>query len=726
MTVAVGIFINQVHPTDFDRTGLAWLIAALLCAGAAGALTHWVAPAPPTAPVPQLWPSVITRDGSSRLVGELSARDLGAHACRFAADAQNLYLERDVDSEVAAALADADQWLVIVSGPRLAGATRTLAHAAKRLLADHAAVAFLDDPAVSLQAMVEAAGTYTRHGRKVVLWLDALTPDRYTELALLNPAELPEGLRLLATLDAALLDDARIPHTVRDHIASHTALADLGALTGHERDRFRAEDAYTDLHPILDEGGDLLLGRLLVSWDQVRTTLTRGTGEEATDRVALLCAVTDWARIDPPRRLSRTILPHLYRAYRNALTSRPPGSNFSQYRYKQALAWVTTPTRDRPLLVDERTDGSGTYYTPHPLLTAIADQEGESVAWPVADQMWTYADTFFDGAQRRDLGYTALRLGAHTAADRLLGHGDADVDPYAMNGLATWFKNNDHPATARKWYTRAADTGHPDQAPSAMYSLGNLESDLRRVQEARTWFTRAIDTNHPDAAPKAMGNLGKLEDEQGRVQEARTWFTRAIVTGHPDAAPKAMFNLGVLEAVQGRVQEARTWYTCAIVTGHPDAAPSAMYSLGNLEKRQGRVQEARTWFTRAIDTNHPDAAPKAMGNLGVLEAVQGRVQEARTWFTRAIVTNHPDYAPEASQRLRRLDEKEQERHSADHYTKYGWEAYADPELMRRPGSRPHDKSADNTTGRVDAEEPVDDAASNSEDEDPLSSPDVTD
>ena len=241
LTVAVGISINQVHPTNFDRSSLLWLIAALLVAGAVGAVAHWAAPAPQQVPTPRLWPSVATRDGRPRTLGDLSPRDLGAHPSRFAADAESPYLDRDADHEVAEAVADPDQRLVIVSGPRLAGATRTLAHAARRLLADHTAAAFLDDPAVSLRAMVEAASTHTRDRPGVVLWLDALAADRYTELARLDPATLPEGLRILATLDAAHLSGHRIPATLRDHVRAHAVIVDLPALTDAERDRIRAQ-----------------------------------------------------------------------------------------------------------------------------------------------------------------------------------------------------------------------------------------------------------------------------------------------------------------------------------------------------------------------------------------------------------------------------------------------------------------------------------------------------
>ena len=60
--------------------------------------------------------------------------------------------------------------------------------------------------------------------------------------------------------------------------------------------------------PLLDQKEDLFLGRVMVAWEPLRAALTRGGSEQATDRVALLRAVTDWYRVHMPRLLSADIL----------------------------------------------------------------------------------------------------------------------------------------------------------------------------------------------------------------------------------------------------------------------------------------------------------------------------------------------------------------------------------------------------------------------------------
>src|SRR6202035_5506298 len=99
--------------------------------------------------------------------------------------------------------------------------------------------------------------------------------------------------------------------------------------------------------------------------------------------------------------------------------------------------------------------------------SVLADDPGESVAWQVFDPLWSYADRFIDGDQRRDIGYTALRRGARSAAARLLSHPGTAVDPAAYIQLAGLFYQNAEWADARHWWQQAAATGQDDMAPEA-------------------------------------------------------------------------------------------------------------------------------------------------------------------------------------------------------------------------------------------------------------------
>ena len=76
-----------------------------------------------------------------------------------------------------------------------------------------------------------------------------------------------------------------------------------------------------------------------------------------------------------------------------------------------------------------------------------------------------------------------------------------------------------------------------------------------------------------------------------------------------------------------------------------------------------------------------------MFNLGVLELEQGNPEAARRRWSKATATGHPEAAARARQELRELDRREEERRRADHFGRYGWQAYADPQLMKSDGRR---------------------------------------
>ena len=724
--VAVAVAVTQV--ISGGRWDWRWLAAALLLAIVAGVLDQQLGRrTDDTRPQPALWPALRDSDGKPRPLGDVTLRDLGVHPSRFGADGDCPYIPRAADALLGEALADPDQRAIIVQGPRLAGTTRTLARAARLHLPGHRAAAFTDDPQIPLTDMITQAGRWAAasDGAGAVLWLDAITPARLTSLARALAGELPDRLRILATLDTAELDGSRIPEQAVALLDEHAARVTLTTITRQERDTLRGHDTYAALRPVIDHADDLFLGRLMITWEPLRQALTLGGSEQGTDRVALLRAVTDWYRAHLPRLLSDDVLGYLYRACRHDLTEAAAGDPVSAAGYADALRWATAaPTVGRPRLIDLQAVPGGHRYTPHPLLAVLADDPAEDVAWPVADALWDYADRYFDGDQRRDIGYTALARHAWTAAGRLLDHDGTTIDPAALHHLARHYHQADNPqrsrhwyqqaissghpdhasaamvglglleeeqgdaGQARHWYQQAVSSGHPDAASKAMVNLGNLEDEQGDAGQARHWYQQAIGSGHPDHAPAAMVNLGVLEDEQGDAVQARHWFQQAISSGHPDYAPKAMVNLGILERGQGDAGQARHWYQQAISSGHPDAASAAMLGLGNLEDEQGHAGQARHWYQQAISSGHPDAAPAAMLGLGNLERGQGDAVQARHWYQQAISSGHPDEAPRAEQQLRALDRQQEEQDRARQFGRYGYLAYADPDLMKRPGSNP--------------------------------------
>ncbi|GAB2490172.1 tetratricopeptide repeat protein [Nocardiopsis aegyptia] len=570
-------------------------------------------------------------------------------------------MRREADEAIAEALRDDGRRVVVVSCPRLAGSTRALAHAAHEVLGGHLVVAFLDDPDVELAAMIDAAGALTGSAATpapgTVLWLDRLSARRYAELARTDPARLPEGLRILAVADSALVRGLRVPADVEGAMRAHGAPIELGPITESERRRLRAGTDYADpeLQARLDaDDGTLLVGRLLVDLGPFRSELLPGT---SANRTALLRAVTDWRRVDPPTRLTWDDLERLYRAYRQELTGTPQSASVSAIGCEAALKWAARATHERPALVEERSDESGTYYSPHPLLAVVADESGQDCAWPVADPMWEHGDTRFEGEARRDIGYAAIEARALTAAQRLLGHTDTPMDPVVLLYLGQVLMDAGDLDAARHWFTRVADQGGgtADTVPLAYFVLGGLEDARDDAVAARRWWALAIDSGHPEWAPEAMVSLGELDWRQGDTESARRWWTRAAGVGADgDGDQGSGPGVSGPGPVSGASFEGPSG-GAAPTAGASDAAAAAMYNLAVLEHRAGDRDAARAWYTHASASGVVDVAAKAMVDLGTLDRDRGDVDGARAWWEMAVRSGDPTAAPRARARLEALD-----------------------------------------------------------------------
>ncbi len=697
--VAVSVSANQV--LSGGRWDVPWLAGTIVLAVLAGVLNLWLeardgqGDGGPRGPV--LLPGLAGEDQLPLPVGDVSLRALGVHASRFGERGDGPYVGREADALLADVLTGDEKRLVVVEGPRLAGATRTLAEAARTCLPGHLAAGFYDDPQVPLADMIGQAARWAAAAEAAgaVVWLDGLTPKRFTQLARYRLDSLPPGVLVLATVDSGQLEGLPVPEPLTVLPDQYAARIRLGTVTGQERRGLLAEDAYAPLRPLLEEDRDLLMGRVMVAWGPLRAALSLGASEQATDRVALLRAVTDWYRAGIPQLLDRKIMRDLYQGYRRELGGARPGGPVSVTGLHDALEWATAPPEDggRPRLIDRQEVPGGRRYAPHPLLAAIADDPAEDANWPVSGVLWSYADRLFDGGQRRDVGYTALARGAYHDAARLLSHDDAATDPAACNQAAFLFYEHAEWEASRDWWQKAIATGDPDRAPEAMVNLGILEEEQGNLGQARHWWEQAIATGHPDQAPTAMVDLGILEEEQGNLGQARHWYEQAIATGHPDQAPTAMLKLGILKEEQGNLGQARHWWKQAIATGHPNAAPRAMVNLGVLEQEQDNLGQARHWWGQAIATGDPDQAPRAIFNLGVLEKERGNLGQARHWYEQAIATGHPDVASPAQQELRALDQHEDDRQRGEHFGRHGYLAYADPALMNQD-NHPRNSAAD--------------------------------
>ncbi|GLH99898.1 hypothetical protein [Phytohabitans aurantiacus] len=150
--VAVAIFANQAY-TD-GRLRWMWLAGALATAAAA----VWVDAIRQRVPSRAVL-AVTDSRGRPRLMHEATLAELGVHPNRFDTDdGPAPYLPRDDDAKIIAAVESLSVG-VIVHGARLAGASRSLAHHARRLLPDHLLLIYRPDPDVTIaQLVAHAAG----------------------------------------------------------------------------------------------------------------------------------------------------------------------------------------------------------------------------------------------------------------------------------------------------------------------------------------------------------------------------------------------------------------------------------------------------------------------------------------------------------------------------------------------------------------------------------------
>ena len=135
--VAVGVAVNQV--LNGGRWNLRWLVAAVVLAVLSEGFDLWLGThegdnGPAIRPGPFCGRGLADEDGTPLLLSEVTLRDLGHMSPGSAPKGTLPYVRRQADDLLAATLADRGKRLVIVEGPRLTGATRTMAQAAQACL----------------------------------------------------------------------------------------------------------------------------------------------------------------------------------------------------------------------------------------------------------------------------------------------------------------------------------------------------------------------------------------------------------------------------------------------------------------------------------------------------------------------------------------------------------------------------------------------------------------
>ncbi|MDA2815044.1 tetratricopeptide repeat protein [Nocardiopsis sp. RSe5-2] len=581
-----------------------------------------------------------------------------------------------MDDELVAALRDPDRKVVEVVAHRLAGGTRTLAHNARSALDDHTVVAFVDDPRVSLESMVAAAGQHFSGAPGTVLWLERLGGERLTELASLDLNALPDGLRILATSDLDAYGWLR--RSERDRLMQRNAQVFLGGLEQTESPehapysavRKRAEFSVVEVYA----------GRELVDWDGIRTALDPHGADPGF--LALVRAVTDWQRVGRPVPLTRDRLFGLYRRYREAL--RPHGSDGDESvpeveDFQRALDRARTPAQDHPALITPDDDAREEHFAPHPLLTAIADETrwrlsflGSSVTsrialltnspmrfddareitdpvvrgWPVPAPMWEYVDEAFTGRPRYGIALKAIAALEFPAAHRLIaGSGvEPDAGERLVLGIGLTYAGDFD--TARMHLARAMEAEDDDTIAEADLHL----KYLKRIKGG------VIPMDEPPEDPmrsgreaaRRIGGLSVVMSESYGYLNVLAVLEDIARSGDRHEAGNAMIRAGEFwEVYEESVGHAREWYLAAVRTRLDFIAPMAALKLGDLERRRGEAHEAEVWYRRALDCGHPVVVAPARLGIGGARISTGQHEHAFEQLRIAAASNHPTAAPAA-------------------------------------------------------------------------------
>ncbi|HEY2224196.1 tetratricopeptide repeat protein [Actinomycetospora sp.] len=520
--------------------------------------------------------------------------------------------ERDADHRIEAAVGG-DAAVVIVVGPRLGGSTHALARAARLLLGDHRVVrpdpaalagsAPLTGPADPALVAALADPADGADGAGVVVWLDAVGP---ALLAALHRARPPEGVRVLATADAALLDPditpgeagpgvtlVRLPDglspTEVTRARPTVATAALGARVGDllvDRAPARAM-----LVPGADEPGRM--------WRPARLGDAR-TGASA--RAAVLRAAVDWERLGVPHALPTPLLARLALAYaRDGVGSEDdpdalPGVD-DLGRAVEALVAERSRRSGAPVLRRLRL-ADGVHHVPAGLLTAAADDLGVD-GWTPPARFGEIVGDVLDAPEargrRRSVGRLALARGFDDLAAVLL----------------------------RPPPDRAAPRS---TASAELYRLGIASLQAGRAAEARRWFAAVLEGTPDDGSARAFRARAAFWlglDRDADPAQRRQHLELVVRDGPPRDASDAALLLAGLERDAGRFDAQRGCLRAAVSSarraGDSTREAEASLDLAHLDRNSGRTDEARTGYTRVLELVDADTPTATAASRAVVE-----------------------------------------------------------------------------------------------------------
>ena len=141
-----------------------------------------------------------------------------------------------------------------------------------------------------------------------------------------------------------------------------------------------------------------------------------------------------------------------------------------------------------------------------------------------------------------------------------------NLDAVAMLGRV--YMDNGEPATAVKYYRKAAEQGHEAACENLAMAYGMGDGVPEDKAEAHKWFMKAAELGSAFAQYIAGNNYFNGIGVEENTDEAIKWFFKAAEQGQPNA----QFEIGQLYEYGGQdTKTAREWYAKAAAQGHEEA-----------------------------------------------------------------------------------------------------------------------------------------------------------
>ncbi len=523
------------------------------------------------------------------------------------------YVERDLDSEIQAALSRALESrgprLVVVSGGSKSGKSRTILEALRAQLG-HAWLVVPKDPE-SLAELAERGVPPTIAGC-CVIWLDDIEPWTRSHARGLSPATLEQ----LAAWPGSVIVVA-------------TAGGKGVELAGQAATQF-----YEVTAEVLARGENLFLGTELTAGEQHRLALfvgvqaaqdigQQGLGEymiaaprllarleaERTSRSgpAVVWAAVDFQRTGLLRPASREQLESVVRHY-------VTGSPADSADVDDGLRWALSPLYARTALLRQTEHG----YAVHDWVVAHAFETKR----PIHPKVWDHiVDVAAETAEEQfRVAIVSRLLGSPDRAERAARRAEQSGHTDGALLIGMLLEEKGRPVEAEGAYRRAERLG----SGGAAVNLGVMALRRGDLDAAQAEFRRAEQLHEA----RGSSNLGAVLVRRGDLDGAERAFRRAMDAGDNGGAS----NLGGLLSERGAHREAED----VLRHGDNGGGASAAYNLGVLLQEQARLSEAEAAYRRAAARG----SVKAASNLGCLLKQRGALTEAEAAYRRAASAGH--------------------------------------------------------------------------------------